>query len=194
MEFRLRINGPGFEVYLFNQTIWTETLRPEIDIIEPAVVNRPGGDLVRLDNETSWLTVNLSDPTGVLHSTLVAVYTNATTGQPEYLLLSDRAGIVSGVPTELEVPLEAVLRYAQLTNQTNEDTIEIATLLQVTDLVGMSTQRSLRIQYTLRHPYRTETDILDFLQGILPTVLTGVGSMMFLSLLVFYVKTQRENE
>lgn len=193
MEFRLRISGPSFDVYAFNLTILTETLRPEIEILSPPVLNRPEGDLVRLDNNTNTLAVSISDPTGIHHSALWGLYTNTSTSQHELFLLANRTDIVNGVPFEIVPPLDSILQYAELSGQRNQDTIIIAAVLAATDLVGMSTQRLFRIEYTLRYSGYAETDMLDFLQVILPMLLTGLSSVVIVGTLIAYVKTQRQS-
>ncbi|MFO7998431.1 MAG: hypothetical protein R6U86_05545, partial [Bacteroidales bacterium] len=96
-------------------------------------------------------------------------------------------------PFEIVPPLDSILQYAELSGQRNQDTIIIAAVLAATDLVGMSTQRLFRIEYTLRYSGYAETDMLDFLQVILPMLLTGLSSVVIVGTLIAYVKTQRQS-
>lgn len=191
MEFRLHIGGPSVDFYAFNLMIQTETLRPSIEILSPPVMNSPAGSLVRLSNDTSTLRVNFSDPTGIQHARLLGLYTNKSTGERESLLLVERTGISSGVALEMVISVDAVLQYAELSNQTGEDTVTINALLEASDLVGMSTQRLFRVEYSLRAPYGPEGGVLETLQYLFPAILTGLASVLILYILIVYVRVER---
>jgi hypothetical protein len=192
MDFRLHIGGPSVDFYAFNVTIQTETLRPRVEILSPQVFSSPDGDLVRLSNASSSLTVNVSDPTGIQRARLLGLYQNASGGELGFLPLAETTDVSSGVPLEMVISLNDVLQYAELSNQTEVDIVFIEVLLEATDLVGMSTQRLFRIEYSLVASDVDGGGSLEFLEHLAPTLVTGVASVFILSVLIIYVRRQRK--
>lgn len=146
MDFRLKVWGEGYDVYLFNITILTETLYPEVQILSEMETKY----WMRMDNESRTLVLNATDPAGVERASLYGLYPPNETDTEGLLLLDSVENISNGVPFEFEISIPLVLEYAKRSDQVDEDVIEIDLMIVVWDKTGISAHPSTIVFYNLR--------------------------------------------
>lgn len=149
----------GISLPLFNITVQTETLLPEIELLYPPVEVDGYQRTMTLNNHTRTLTVNVSDPSGIAHVSLLGAYIDDRTGWIEHLTFAETGQISSGVPIDLQLSVDSVLLYADITDQdpAELDSISISASVQAEDLTGLGNSSSVTIEFTLLRDQSTST-------------------------------------
>ncbi|TFF95676.1 hypothetical protein EU546_02845 [Candidatus Thorarchaeota archaeon] len=163
---------------LFNISVRTETLLPQVEILYPPVEMDHYERTIQLDNQSRAIVLNASDPSGLASASLRGAYIDERNGWIEYLLFTQTTQIISGMPFVLYLSIESVLLYAMITGQdpTIQDSVSISAYLQVEDATGLVNDSYVDIEFLLlrEQPITTDTAAPD--AGIGDTYITLFGT------------------
>ncbi|MFW9979826.1 MAG: hypothetical protein ACFFEJ_17220 [Candidatus Thorarchaeota archaeon] len=171
MDVRLMLDE--FQVTIFNMTILTETMFPEVNILFPEYNSDVEGPPYTLDAVNDYFIVNASDPSGIASASLHGIYWDESTQQE--LLFSQNTSIVSGIPFLLPVPMQTLELYAELTHQQTSERIVVQASLWVRDTVGWGSVHYIDFLFNIGSPSNTSTTESILVPLVIGTIFSIIG-------------------
>jgi hypothetical protein len=153
MEVQIRVLGDDYDGYLFNCTILTETLYPDVDILTRV----SAGSRVFMNNFTNTLALNATDPSGLQSASFYGMYEPTREDTEGLYYLGTVENITNGVPFDFDFSIPLILGFAQLSNQMDRDVIGMDVMIVVEDKTGITAHPSILVVYDLRELPTTTT-------------------------------------